>query len=103
MHSVKEANMLAMKIDLLLKKFEDYYQDKAQMQTLQGLEIRMTCEVYGMLDIRATIAKKPKKKLYSSMAAMDFVHKEVRGGINHAHTTKEVTGIRILLVLTSLA
>ena len=45
MHSVKEADMLAMKIDLLLKKFEDYSQDKAQMQTLQALETRMTCEV----------------------------------------------------------
>ena len=47
MHSVKEADMLAMKIDLLLKKFEDYSQDKAQMQTLQALETRMTCEVCG--------------------------------------------------------
>jgi hypothetical protein len=46
MHSVKEADMLAMKIDLFLKKFEDYFQDKAQMQTLQALETRMTCEVY---------------------------------------------------------
>src|SRR6185437_151430 len=45
MHSVKEADMLAMKIDLLLKKFEDYSQDKAQMQTLQALETCMTCEV----------------------------------------------------------
>jgi len=35
MHFVKEADMLAMKIDLLLKKFEDYSQDKAQMKTLQ--------------------------------------------------------------------
>ena len=41
MHSIKEANMLAMKIDLLLKKFEDYSQDKAQLQTLQALETRM--------------------------------------------------------------
>ena len=39
--------MLAMKIDLLLKKFEDYSQDKAQIQTLQALETRMTCEVCG--------------------------------------------------------
>ena len=37
--------MLAMKIDLLLKKFEDYSQDMAQMQTLQALETHMTCEV----------------------------------------------------------
>ena len=39
--------MLAMKIDLLLKKIEDYSQDKAQMQTLQVLEVCMTCEVCG--------------------------------------------------------
>ena len=37
--------MLAAKIDLLLKKFEGYLQDKAQMQTIQALETRMTCEV----------------------------------------------------------
>ena len=55
-----------------------------------------------MLDVWATIAQKPKRKLYSSMATMGFVHKEVRGGINHAHTTKEVMGIQILLILTSL-
>ena len=47
MHSVKEADMLAMKIDLLHKKFEDYSQDKAQMQTLQALETRMTCVFCG--------------------------------------------------------
>ena len=46
MHSVKEADILAMKIGLL-KKFKDYSQDKAQMQTLQALETRMTCEVCG--------------------------------------------------------
>ena len=47
MHSVKEADMLAMKIDLLLKKLEDYSQDKAQMQTIQALEAHMMCEVCG--------------------------------------------------------
>ena len=39
--------MLTMKIDLLLKKFEDYSQDKVQLQTLQALETRKTCEVFG--------------------------------------------------------
>ena len=47
MHSVEKGDMLAIKIDLLLKKFEHYSQDKAQMQTLQALETRMTCEVCG--------------------------------------------------------
>ena len=50
MHSVKEADMLTMKIDLLLKKFEDYFQDKAQMQTFQALETHMTCEVCGNVE-----------------------------------------------------
>ena len=56
MHSVKETDMLAMKIDLLLKKFEDYSQDKAQVQTLQALEARMRARSAGILDIRVTIA-----------------------------------------------
>ena len=43
MHTVKETDMLATKFDLLLKKFEDKPQDKAQMQTLQALDARMTC------------------------------------------------------------
>jgi hypothetical protein len=47
MHSAKVADMLAMKIDLLLKKFKDYSQHKSQMQTLQALETRMMCEVCG--------------------------------------------------------
>ena len=47
MHSVKKADMLAAKIDLLLNKFEGYPQDKAQMHTLQVLDARMTCEVCG--------------------------------------------------------
>ena len=46
-YSVKEADMIAMKIDLLLKKFAGYPQDKAQMETLQALDARMTCKVYG--------------------------------------------------------
>ena len=56
-----------------------------------------------MLDIRMIIARKPKKKLCISMATTtDFVHKEVRGGINHAHIIKEVMGTQILSILTNL-
>ena len=56
-----------------------------------------------MLDIQATIAQKPKKKHYISMViTMGFVHKEVRGGIKHAHTTMEVMEIKILSILTNL-
>ena len=37
--------MLAIKIDLLLKKFEDYSQDKAQIQTLQALKVMHPAQV----------------------------------------------------------
>jgi len=56
-----------------------------------------------MLNIRVAIAWKPKKKHYISMAiTMGFVHKEVRGGINHAHIIKEVMVIQVLSILTNL-
>ena len=45
MHTINETNMLAAKIDLLLKKVEDYSQDKAQTQAFQALDVCMTCEV----------------------------------------------------------
>ena len=48
MHSVKEADMLAMKIDLFLKKFENYSQDKAQIQTLQTFQARMMLDIWAM-------------------------------------------------------
>jgi hypothetical protein len=48
-------------------------------------------------------ARKTKKKPCTLMATTTgFVHKEIRGGINHAHIIKEVTGIQILSILTNL-
>ena len=86
--------MLAIKIDLLLKKFEDYFQDKAEMQTLQALKARMTCEVCGNVGHSGDNCPETKKKLCTLMATKTgFVHKEVRGGINHAHIIKEVMAI----------
>jgi hypothetical protein len=47
MHIVKEADMLAAKLNLLIKKIDERPQDKAPMQALKALDTRMTCEVYG--------------------------------------------------------
>jgi hypothetical protein len=47
MHIAKETDILAAKVDLLLKKFEGYSQGKAQTQTLQVLDAHMMCEVSG--------------------------------------------------------
>jgi hypothetical protein len=62
MHTVKETNMLAAKIDLILKKFEGYSQDKVQTQTLQALDVRMTCEVCGNTGHTSNDCLKPKRK-----------------------------------------
>ena len=85
--------MLAMKIDLRLKKFEDYSQDKAQLQTLQALETRMTCEVCGNVGHSGDNCPETQEEALFLNGSNGFVQKEVRGGINHAHITKEVMRI----------
>ena len=102
MQSVKEAEMFAMKIDLLFKKFEDYSQDKAQMQTLQALETSMTCEVCGNVGHSGDNCPKTQEEALFLNGSNGFHPQGGQGGINHTHTTKEVMGIRILLVLTRL-
>ena len=48
MHTVKEMDMLAAKIDLLMKRLEERAQDKdAMMGTVQAMDSHMTCEVCG--------------------------------------------------------
>ena len=42
MHTVKETDMLAAKIDLLMKRLEENNQEK-----VQSIDARMTCEVCG--------------------------------------------------------
>ncbi|RLN12660.1 Zinc knuckle family protein [Panicum miliaceum] len=47
MHSVKETDMIAAKLDLLLKNIDEHPQERAPTQVLQALDSRMTCEVCG--------------------------------------------------------
>jgi predicted RNase H-like nuclease (RuvC/YqgF family) len=48
MHTVKETDMLAAKIELLMKRLEEWAQDKEVMKgTVQTLESHVTCEVCG--------------------------------------------------------
>jgi len=46
MHSIKEINMLAAKMDLLVKRVEHYEKVSAQ-ETLKAMDSHMTCEVCG--------------------------------------------------------
>ena len=46
MHTVKEKDILAAKIDLLMKRLEEWAQDKDIMiSTVQAMDSHMTCEV----------------------------------------------------------
>ena len=48
MHSMKEADMLSVKIDLLMKRLDKCAGEKEAMQsTVQAMDSHMTCEVYG--------------------------------------------------------
>ena len=48
MHTVKETNMLATKINLLLKRLHKRAVEKEAMKsTVQAMDSHMTCEVYG--------------------------------------------------------
>ena len=46
MHSVKEIDMLAAKMDLLAKRL-DHYEKVSAQETLKAMESHMTCEVWG--------------------------------------------------------
>jgi hypothetical protein len=46
MQTMKETDMLATKIDLLLKKFDERATD-INTDTVKALDSQMTCEVYG--------------------------------------------------------
>ena len=48
MHTVKEADMLAAKMDLLMKRLDERAHEKKAMKgTVQAIESQMTCEVCG--------------------------------------------------------
>ena len=51
MHTMKEADMLAAKMDLLLKRLDERASEKEAMKsTVQAMDSHMTCEVYGEVE-----------------------------------------------------
>jgi hypothetical protein len=50
LHTVKETDMLATKLDLLMKRLDKHATEKEAMYgTVQALDSHMTCEVFGTL------------------------------------------------------
>ncbi|PUZ46504.1 hypothetical protein GQ55_7G084800 [Panicum hallii var. hallii] len=80
MHTIKETDMLATKLDLLLKWLDGRSQDKAPMHiTLQALDTHMTCEVCGNTEHLGN----DRPEIHEDM--------EIKGGTSCAPTTKGIT------------
>jgi hypothetical protein len=63
MHTVKEVDMLATKIDLLLKRLnERAHEKKAIKSTIQAMDSHMRCEVGEKLDTQGMTTPRPMKK-----------------------------------------
>ena len=74
MHTVKETDMLAAKLDLLMKRLDERAHEKEAMYgTVKTMDSHMTCEV--CMDTQKTTAPRPVKKLPTSTTGS--VHKEV--------------------------
>jgi len=81
MHTVKETDMAA-KLDLLLKKLDEG--NRQQMPVpVHAMNSYSMCEVCG------DGGHLGKKQPTSSTTTPGSVHKEARGGVKHAHHSKE--------------
>ena len=62
MHTMEKMDMLATKLDLLIKRLDKHDATKEiTYDTVQALDSHMTCEVCGNTDTRGTAAPKPMK------------------------------------------
>jgi len=88
MHTVKETDMLAGKIDLLLSRLnERAHKNEAIKATIQGTDSQMTCEVCGV--VRITAPKTVKMQPTSTNATI------MGGTISPAHKEVIRTSIQI--------
>ena len=80
--------MLAAKMDLLLKKLDEG--NKQQMFVpIQAMDSYMTCEVCGNGGHSGNDYPRHMKMQPTSTTTTGSVHKEAKGGVKHAHHSKE--------------
>jgi hypothetical protein len=95
MNSIKEINMLAAKMDLLVKRVEHYEKLSAQ-ETLKAMDSHMTYEVVEMLDIQEISVPRPRRISTSSTPTTGFIHNNIKDAIS-APTIRELTIITLLV------
>jgi hypothetical protein len=105
MHTVKEANMLSAKMDLLLRKLDERVEIKKQMYySVQAVDSHSMCEVCRKDGHQGMTALKPVKTLTSSSSTITThsIHKKARGGTNGTHLIKEVIITTPISIRTSI-
>ena len=89
-HTVKETDMIAAKLDLLIKKLGKRSQQQIQAP-VYAMGLHFTCEVCGN-DGHSMTVPRPVKTTHTSTTGI--VHnKEGRGGTSRVHHSREVTTI----------
>ena len=88
MHTMKEADMLATKMDLLMKRLDERAHEKEAMKGLiQAIDSHMTCEVCRNVGHSGTTALRPVRTLPTSPTGSD--NKVITGGTT-SRACKEV-------------
>ena len=92
MHTIKEMDMIAAKLDLLIKKMEEG--SKQQIRAPCTPRVRTSrAKSVATMDTRGTTAPKPMNTAPTSTTTITTgtVHnKEARGGTSHVHHSREV-------------
>jgi Zinc knuckle. len=96
MHTVKEMELLAAKLDLLMKLLDDH--EKRPQGSVKALDSHVICEVCGNTGHSGNDCPETREEaMYMGNNNTGIVHKEVKGGTNHAHIIKEATTTVIFL------
>ena len=104
MHTVKETDMIAVKLDLLIKKMEEGSKQPIHAPVYAMVRTSRAKSAVTM-DIRGTIAPKPVKTVHTSTTTITtgtIHHKEARGGTSHVHLFREVITTILLIIRISI-
>jgi hypothetical protein len=96
MHQLKEVDLLSAKMDLLMKKLEDWVSEKKEVMHIH--DSLMTCEVCGETTIQGTIVLK-LKRMWTTSITIIIILNRIRDGIsNRGQSTKVTFKVTIIII-----
>jgi hypothetical protein len=94
-HTVKETELLAAKLDLLMKRLDDH--EKWPQGTVKALDSHVTCEVCGNTGHSGNNCPETREEAMYMGNNKGYRPQGGQGGTNHAHIIKEVTTTVVFL------